>query len=340
MDIITSFFSKNYDKGLSYESCELLEHGLHLHMTGVKHCCMNFHSAGGINEIMCSVDDLAENYQKIFNLKRKYKNQLKKGHPIQACSGCGALKTKVWDNNDYFNHIIFETNFNCNAKCIYCINEEKAKKLYDFSQFYVLDIFTKFVNEGILVAGGLIEFGGGEPTLNTEFEGLVNLFLDNSFPLLKIHTSGIKYSPAIERCLSEGKGDVIISVDSGSREIYEKIKRVHSFDIVWDNLRRYAAAQKHSYRQVKAKYIFLPGINTTEKEVDNFLSNVVDVGIKSVRFDIEYSWYQRFKNNKEAMKILLSILYRAKNKAINLTDIECHFNAQAECALREQSLNL
>ena len=122
------------------------------------------------------------------------------------------------------------------------------------------------------------------------------MFMDAGFPLTRIHSSCIKYSKAVERGLKEGKVDLIVSVDSGSKEMHRKIKQVNSFDKVWKNLKRYASHQKDPYA-VKCKYIVIPGINDNKEELLLWLKKSKENGINCVYHEIESKWFYARRDN-------------------------------------------
>jgi molybdenum cofactor biosynthesis enzyme MoaA len=132
---------------------------------------------------------------------------------------------------------------------------------------------------------GEITFQGGEPTILPEFEDLLNLFIEKKCKI-RIHSSGIKYSLAIEKCLMQNLATVVISPDTAKKETYEKIKRVPCFDKVWDNIKKYSSVQIQS-NLVKIKFIIIPGINDTVEEIDKFLEKCIESGIHNVIWEIE-----------------------------------------------------
>ena len=121
--------------------------------------------------------------------------------------------------------------------------------------------------------------------------------MDSGCDNIRVHSSGVKYSPAIERGLSEDKLTLVVSVDSGSPETYTNIKRVNHFDKVWENLGRYTKAQGNDKYKSKTKYIIYPGYNDNREEADKFFDLTVNAGIKSVVLDVEGGWYEHNKYN-------------------------------------------
>ena len=88
-----------------------------------------------------------------------------------------------------------------------------------------------------------------------------------------------------------GRLDVTVSVDCSDRETYKKIKQIDAYDKVMETLKLYASAQTENKTLVRSKYIIIPGVNDNEKEVEKWLEQSVDIGLKQVCIDIEGKWY-------------------------------------------------
>ena len=185
----------------------------------------------------------------------------------------------------------------------------------------------ELVRRGQFRSGGEIGFGGGEPAILDEFEPMVNLFIDAGADNIRVHSSGIKYSPAMERGISKGVLSVVVSVDSGTPETYYKIKNVKTFDKVWENVRKYAAAQRENKGLARTKYIIIPGVNDTQEELQKWFDLTVDAGIRWIILDVEGGWYLMHKH--EVPSHLYELLDWGRNKARELNMIRCELYDRA-----------
>jgi molybdenum cofactor biosynthesis enzyme MoaA len=109
----------------------------------------------------------------------------------------------------------------------------------------------------------------GEITINPKLDEIVSLLSGYSS---KIYSNCVIYSDALYNCLKQGNMMINTSVDAGTRETFAKIKGVDRFEQVCGNIRRYAKAG-----MVELKYIFLPGINDNEADVDGFIGFIEDI---------------------------------------------------------------
>ena len=144
---------------------------------------------------------------------------------------------------------------------------------------------------------GIVRFLGGDVAMLDELEDFIRFFIDNGEKKIYIPTSGIKFLPIVEEVLERGIGEVIISPDSGNRELYKKIKRVDAYDAVRENIRKYAAAAKRGGSMFRSKYIVLPFINDTKEAVDEWLNECVELGVENIADDTEENFIYKYSKS-------------------------------------------
>jgi molybdenum cofactor biosynthesis enzyme MoaA len=266
-------------------------------------------------------------WDKFFENRNKLRDDAKNGNPPKKCDGCYYLKTEDWNSENYIDEVLIGHFTHCNCNCIYCYTE-KDKKFFNANKTYnIYPVIKDMIEKKILSKKATITFGGGEPTILQEFEELVYLLLDYDVYNIRIHSDGIKYSPAIEKGLQLGKITLITSVDSSSKKVYEQIKQVQCFDKVWKNLEKYAKAKNGL---IRTKYVLIPGVNDNLKEVKNWLQKTYDVGIRHIAFDIEDNW---FKARRENIPQYIYVIFDFVN--------ECYEHYKIEsCELYERAYNL
>lgn len=288
---------KRETKVTKYISCEYIQHGFNVDYENIKMCCFNCHEGGGRQILIDNYKGEMINWNKFFKEKRKLRELNKKGIILERCKGCIFLKEREWDDEDYINYMVFNHWTQCNCKCRYCFTNEQSDYFNKRKNYNMLPVIKKLADMGKIRGGGEIGFGGGEPALLPEFEPMVNLLLDAGCDNIRVHSSGVKYSNAIERGLKEGKLTLVVSVDSGTNETYTNIKRVNHFKTVWNNLEKYASNQGDNKYKAKTKFIIYPGYNDTKEEIDKFFELTKSAGIKSVVLDVEGGWYEQNKYN-------------------------------------------
>ncbi len=312
---IKSYFNKE-KKTFKYLSCEYVQHGFNVDYEDIKMCCFNCHEGGGRQILIDNYKGEMINWNKFFKEKRKMRELNKKGIILDRCKGCFFLKEREWDDDDYINYMVFNHWTQCNCKCKYCFTNEQSDFFNKRKNYNMFPVIKKLADMGKIRGGGEIGFGGGEPALLPEFEPMVNMLLDCGCDNIRVHSSGVKYSPAIERGLAEGKLTLVVSVDSGTPETYENIKRVNHFNKVWENLKIYASKQTENKYKAKTKYIIYPGYNDNREELDKWFDLTVQAGIKSVVLDVEGGYY--INNKQNIPDYLYKLLEYAKQKADEL----------------------
>lgn len=234
------------------------------------------------------------NWEDFFKKRNELRKNAQNGITPEKCEGCYYLKEQEWNDDDYIDEVLIGHFTHCNCNCIYCYTE-KDKKFFNANKTYnIYPVVKDMIEKGVLSKKATITFGGGEPTILKEFEELVNMLLDYDVHNIRIHSDGIKYSPAIEKGLQLGKITLITSVDSSSKKVYEEIKQVQCYDNVWENLKRYAKAKNGL---IRTKYVLIPGVNDSLKEVKNWLQKTYEAGVRNIAFDIEDNWFKARRNN-------------------------------------------
>lgn len=275
-----------------YLSCRYIEHGVDFEHTRLTTCCFTCHPGGGGIDLLKSYKGESLNWQELFDQKRELRIQHRSGNLSSKCTGCIFLEEREWDEDDYINFLQFNHWITCNSKCTYCYAVQNKDFYNKITPYNVVPVVQEMINKKILRPGGEISFGGGEPTIHNDFEELITILTDNNFYNMRIHSSGIKFSPAIERAIKAGLLNVVVSVDSGGPEIYKKIKQVPRYNDVIANIKKYAAANKSSYGLMTSKYIIIPNVNDNIDEIEKWIQETLKAGGRWLALDIEDVWYK------------------------------------------------
>ena len=286
------FFNKNKKK--KYVSCDLIEHGLDFFTDSINFCCRIPPTDKGYKKILENYYGEKIDWKNFFKIKRNYRNQMKEGQIIPECKGCVYLQEKEWDNDDYISFINFNNWTICNEHCVYCwLND--ADKPHQ-KQYNVFPAIKDMAEKGYLRKGGHITIAGGEPCVAPEFNDLINLFLEYDLEPIRVLTNATIYSDAVERGIKSGNLNIVVSVDSGTKETFIKVKRKDFYDKVWENIARYAAVQPSPDR-VKTKFIVIPDVNDNKIEIDAWIEKSIEVGVKHLTLDLEMMYFDKNKDN-------------------------------------------
>jgi len=304
----------NYNENKTFYICPWIQHGLVFFKYKITHCCYCGHNGGGHTLIRNDYNGHKIDWKHLFKLKSEYTRLAKKGFINDNCVDCPFLTElcgELYDSpGNYIDHLYISHWTNCNCRCTYCYATQHPEEFQlKQKQYSVLHIIQEMLDKNILRRGGSIHFGGGEPTLLPEFEAIIELLLNYKFYDIRIHTSGIEYSPMLERGIHEGRVRVVLSVDAGCEETYNKIKQVPLYNKVRENAKKYAASLNKNiialtpdfYYEaqycVNTKFIIIPGVNDTIEEVENWIKADVDAGICTSVIDLEENWFKEHENN-------------------------------------------
>lgn len=229
----------------------------------------------------------------LFTKMHEFSDYFLRGDCPEECKGCFQIKEADWDESCYIDYITITHFSACNADCIYCSNnlapEERTNDSYEIMPF------LKYLkSEGVIKDNCEIHIGGGELTIYKECDELLEEFGMNGSTKIFIPTNAIRYSENLHKALVSGSAHIIVSLDSGCRETYKKIKRVDAFDRVISNLKKYSEDMKVT--KISLKYIILPGVNDNEKEFNKFTDIAKEINAYTI-IDID-ARYLRNANNK------------------------------------------
>lgn len=268
-------------------------------------CCSPNHNYS--TAFISNFDGKNFDVDKYMQYRSYYLNMLKNGLTPQSCIGCQNLQKKQWNESFKIKRIIITNRTKCSCNCIYCslitTSNQTKKELNTRKTYDIIPILKDMYSKNIIDKNCMITIAGGEcceyPIGELEFIIYLALTLNCR---LEILSSGIFYSKAIEFALSCGLCNLKISVDSGTKITYEKIKRVKTYNKVWTNLRKYIKATNEQ-SQVRIKYIILPDINDNIEEAQAFISKCKEISCNNIEIAIEYNWFGKNKNKLVSQKI-------------------------------------
>lgn len=304
----------------------MLEHGLALGHNDITNCCMYYSNDSGNILFSKAFWKKGFSLDSILEQKKKIKENAKNNIFPDGCLNCPNLTEKEWEDNSLINYLIITHWTKCNCGCIYCYFDSGKKYFQKFKNKSVLPLLKEMAKRKMFAQDTIITIIGGEIGELKEFDELMRFCLRQNFAKIIVNSSCIKYKSIISEGLKQDKVEFIMSLDSGNKELYKKIKRVNKFDTVVNNLRRYANAQNLKKNMVCVKYIILPKINDTEEQIGEWAKLCSDIGIKHIIIDIETSYFM--KNQNKLPKYIYDLISFTEKKAEEL-NLELSYHAHA-----------
>ena len=295
---------------MEYVSCYSLEHALVFDRTNdIKPCC---NSMSKFNNNIFYQKNYSGGFfdtDKYIEIRNKYIEMMMQGNIPEQCRGCFCLEKKNWDDEKFVETVCIANESKCSCDCFYCDFAED-KEYFNRRRSYNIMPVLKNLKEKNLLKNTCFTLAGGECTEYPDeyLKEIIDFALDSG-GYLDIFSAGIKYSRHIEKAMSLGRANICVSIDAGTKETYERIKRVKAFDIVWENMRRYQAAalQQNNWGRVRLKYIIIPGINDNIEELGAFIEKARQAHCFNIMLNVEYKWW-RENCNKEIPSHLWKLL--------------------------------
>lgn len=251
---------------------------------------------------------------------------------LEKCNKCPLFLKSEWDESFGIDYIGVANRSKCSCNCIYCTsssgNIDKRKELNRKEVWDIKPVLMMLEKNKLLKNTGTLFIAGGECSEypKEELQWLFDFAYRNNFNL-NMASSGMFYSKEIEQALRNWKTELLVSVDSGTKEKYEQIKRVNFYDKVWDNLKNYIKASENNPDSVVSiKYIILDGINDSIEEFQQFINKCDSVNCKhiDISLDIDYIFSLDINHNDIPSKTmeLLEYIRKLKDERI-YSDVYC-----------------
>lgn len=323
---------------MRYKCCNILEeNGIEFRYNGVSLCQRVDHVGGG-DIVVQTYNDKTDKFfdfdiNKFLAKRKEVIDQNKTGEIYHKCVGCVELYENDWSEIEQpkVSQIILHHWTKCNSHCIYCYTNTDKKYFNERNSYKVLPILKQIEKSDLLDYGGICSFAGGELSCLKEFKGIVKI-LDRNYWAIIFNSSCIKYERIVAEHLKKGSGMLIVSVDSGNRELHKKIKQTDSFNSVWKNIAKYAKAAKNHLNMIYTKYIVIKDINDNEKSITEFLEMSQKSGIKYVLMEIDHYYF--CDNRENIPKYIVDLFYFAFNKAKEL-GLDCQIYSNSSVLLQQ-----
>ncbi len=290
-----------------YSCCNLSLHGICFYQGEIVSCCYapNDQINGGLPPVLFpDYKGQIIPKEQLFKRMRYFSSQFKNGSCPIECKGCFQIKEADWDESEYIDFITI-TNFSCcNINCVYCSNNLKPYERSN-NHYKVLPFLKYLKDNGVLRQNLEIHVGGGEFSIYSECDAILEEFGVTNFAKIYIATNALHYSESLNRAIKAGSTYVVISLDCGTRKTYKKIKRVDAFDKVVENIHKYAKDTKNIHT-LTIKYIIIPGINDNFREFKKFLKIAKSAKYTWVRVDIEGRYLRSVNNNANPIYIKMA----------------------------------
>ena len=227
---------------MKYLSCLLLESGMAFGRCDVKPCTPG-------NKIFWAKDYYGQPFDAdaYLKLRNEYVDMMKRGEIPEQCVGCSNLEERDWPDEPGVEFIAIANETKCSCNCYYCWFADEKDYYNKFRSYDVMPILQSLKDKNLL-RHTTLDIVGGECTEypKEQLDTMINFALENGL-WLHFFSSGINYSESIAEAMHKTRANIVVSIDSGTKKMYEKIKRVKAFDRVCSicsNIRRLSFKNK------------------------------------------------------------------------------------------------
>ena len=205
-------------------------------------------------------------------------------------------------------HITYLCNHNCTG-CEYAIMNSKYHRILTKDE--VDNILDQLIKIGIK---GLEFSGGGEPLMYPYIADAILKLHKNNISA-GILTNGSKLNGGVLKNMVKYGSYIRVSLESGSREIFEKVKRTNGkdFDEILNNLKEAVKLKKELNSNVDISIKFTVG-KENYRDMENAIKLAMDIGVDSIQFKLYSNVDVSFRESDGVLKKIQEKLNELKEK--------------------------
>jgi len=276
------------------KSCKYIQTAIYFAPDELRVCCQRFHVDGVLKGDVSLTDVKALDFvdsATILSLKQKLLTGINAGTD-KRCDGCQYLVDQDWSplGSQKIDLISIEDHSLCNMKCDYC------------SPTYYGGVPPQYEIDWLELASSIshdcyFAWGGGEPTIRRDFDSLFDHLATkiSKHSYHKIFTNCLTFSPSLEKYLSEGRVQIITSVDAGDEETFRKVRGAPGIQKVFRNLKRYNEVNPNG---ITIKYI-LTSENSDISNLEKFTKLIIENGLSNCPILISTDFKKELVSIKE-----------------------------------------
>ena len=236
---------------------------------------------------------LRESMENFLAKRSHYIEESKRGRIPLYCRNCDFLTREPDKNSETVTQFIISDHAFCNADCVYCcdacsIPRKKVGATVEERYAAILWVLEELQRRGLLHEQAVVQLGGGEITINPYkekiYEAVKRVIGQLPGLQLQIFSNCFIYEQEIADLLRIGRSSFLqCDLDAGTPETYIKVKGFNRFDVVCENLKKYA-----QYGTVKLKYIILPGWNDSQADYEGTVAILKGLRLNELMLSPEF----------------------------------------------------
>lgn len=169
-------------------------------------------------------------------------------------------------------HLDIEVTSHCNLHCPMCSRTHLIRKGIWKDEHMSFELFKRIVDEGAALGLCAINLNNfGESLLNKDIVQMVRYAKEKNILDVMLHTNGTMLTDALsEQLILSGLDTIVFSIDSITKEIYEKIRIGATFENVICNVRQFSTIRKKLKRQTPYIRVSMVRMKINAHEINKY----------------------------------------------------------------------
>ena len=302
----------NYESVSKYRSCHYLKTWMGVGDYSICSCCRSMAPHILWSDTDKTISGALDSY---IEVRDEALAAIRSGSP-SICGDCHCIEERYWSIEDTVEHFRFHTQLPCQLSCSYCtvVNAKKpqSQQTREFIKWFSLADFVKYLEEReLLTKNTRVTVAAVEITIFPKKDEYFDALSKYS---ICIDTNAVIYDEKIVSITANGKGDICVSVDAGTRETFQKIKGLDAYDKVWKNIKRYTTNGVF----VVAKYIFVSE-NSDDENVEGFIYEAGKAGVIGIAVSADYNRKEPLSD--EQIRLIVKMIMMAENRNLSTQKI-------------------
>lgn len=291
-----------------YVSCHELEEAAILFSDGITHCSeyasnkmkkwekikLDYNQYKNIDELM---KRLVEQKKRIIqdNIEGK----------LTICTQCPKLHEGYWKTDKLIRQINLSLDSSCNLRCCYCYKRDQEH--FVRKQRDIVELIKKIKKSSLTKIEYPILYSSGEIAIQPNLSAIIEEIEEYE---VCIFSNGTIFDHELLKIIQKTGSFMLISIDSGTKETYRKIKGVDLFEQVYENIKKYIFCGG----KIVLKYILLEE-NVGNDDLTGFIQMCKQLHIYNIRISSDFGQGNISSSVKNAF---IKLAYMAQKNGINV----------------------
>lgn len=207
----------------------------------------------------------------------------------------------------------------CELACVYCflqgLGMNQKNRSREFYQWLPIILKSNMIQDSLV-----LHICPTEKTIDEPTEKTLEVCAENidAFETVNLFSCCYGYRKGMETLLEKGIGKVFWSLDAGTEETHEKVKRKkNAFGQVLENVERYRKHDAFDGHSIIPKYSIVKGINDNERDFDGFIDICKRFNVRYC--GIQWDYADNDNTNEEDFNLIRTLAKKILDAGLKIT---------------------